>query len=136
MPAAIYCKNIKGMSIQILGLVSFIATRPTFNIHIFSQTKLEDEMPIDVKQIGDDDFEVTASFDVVTYHKVKVSNVAYYKYTAGDISKAQLVTKAFLFLLRKEPNTSILADFRIEQIEQYFPEFKIIGTMDWLDVSV
>ena len=96
----------------------------------------EEEMTVKVKQIDDEDFEVTVSSDVTTYHKVKVSDIAYYRYTAGDISKAQFVTKAFLFLLRKEPNTSILADFSVEEIEQYFPEFKSIGTMDWLDVSV
>ena len=88
------------------------------------------------KQIDDENFEMTVSLDFITYHKVKASNIAYYRYTAGDISKVQLVTKAFLFLLRKEPNTSILADFSIEHIEQYFPEFKSIGTMDWLDVPV
>ena len=36
-----------------------LGIRKTLNNRIYSQTKLEDEMPIDVKQIDDEDFEVT-----------------------------------------------------------------------------
>ena len=93
-------------------------------------------MSVEVKQIDHDNFEVTVSLDVVTYHKVKVSTEACYRYSLGDVTKAQLVNKAFLFLLRKEPNTSILTSFSIEEIENYFPEFKNIKTMDWLDISI
>ena len=93
-------------------------------------------MPIDVKQIDDDDFKEIVSSDVVTHHKVKVTDIAYYSYTVADISKTQLVTKAFLFLLQKEPNISILPDFSIENMKQYLPEFRDLGTMNWLDVSV
>ena len=88
-----------------------IETRKTFNNQMFSKTKLDDGMPLDFKQIDNENFEVTVSLGVITYHKVKASNIAYYRYTAGDISKAQLVTKAFLFLLRKDPNILILVDF-------------------------
>ena len=98
--------------------------------------KLEEEMPIDVKQIDDDDFKVVVSSDGITHHKVKVTDIAYYRYTVGNINKTQLVTKAFFFLLQKEPNISILADFTIQNIEQYFPEFRDIGTMNWLDVTI
>ena len=52
-------------------------------------------MPIDIKQIDDDDFKEIVSSDVVTHHKVKFTDIAYYRYTVGDISKTQLVTKAF-----------------------------------------
>ena len=93
-------------------------------------------MSVEVKQIDHDNFEVTVSSDAVTYHKVKVSNEAYYRYSLGDVTKAQLVNKAFLFLLRKEANTSILTSFSIEEIENYFPEFKNIKSMDWLDISI
>jgi hypothetical protein len=93
-------------------------------------------MSVEVKQIDHDNFEVTVSSDAVTYHKVKVSNEAYYRYSLADVTKAQLVNKAFLFLLRKEPNTSILTSFSIEEIENYFPEFKNLKTMDWLDILI
>jgi len=82
-------------------------------------------MPVEVKQIDHDNFEVTVSSDVVKYQKVKFTNEAYYRYSLIDISKAQLVNRAFLFVLRKEPNTSILTSFSIEEIEKYFQEFKI-----------
>jgi|MDTB01.3.fsa_nt_gb hypothetical protein len=37
-------------------------------------------MPVEVKHIDHDDFEVTDPSDVVSYHKVKVTNGAYYRY--------------------------------------------------------
>jgi len=93
-------------------------------------------MSVEVKQIDHDNFEVTVSADAVTHRKVKITNEAYYRYSLGDVTKAQLVNKAFLFLLRKEPNTSLLTSFSIEEIENYFPEFKNIKSMDWLDISI
>jgi len=96
----------------------------------------EGGMSVEVKQIDHDNFEVTVSSDAVTHRKVKISNEAYYRYSLGDVTKAQLVNKAFLFLLRKEPNTSLLTSFSIEEIESYFPEFKNIKSMDWLDISI
>ena len=42
-----------------------------------SKNELEKEKPIDVKKIDDDDFEVMVSSNVVTHHKVKVTDLAY-----------------------------------------------------------
>ena len=39
--------------------------------------KLEEEIPIDVKPIDDEDFTVIVSSDVETHHKVKVVDIAY-----------------------------------------------------------
>lgn len=36
----------------------------------------------------------------------------------------QLVTESFRFLLEREPNTSILREFSLPVIEQYFPEYR------------
>ena len=58
-------------------------------------------MPVEVKHIDRDNFEVAVSSDVVKYQKVKVTNKAYYRYSLSDISEAQLVNRAFLFVLRK-----------------------------------
>ena len=44
-----------------------------------SRNKLEEERAIDVKQIDDEDFEVIVSSDFMTHHKVKVTDIAYYK---------------------------------------------------------
>ena len=93
-------------------------------------------MTISVIQIDQNYFEATLSYSVKTKHKVKVSNEAHLKYSDGTISIAQLVTKAFLYLLRRETNTSILKEFRIEEIENFFPEFKKFGRMDWVDLTV
>jgi len=93
-------------------------------------------LTISIVQIDQNYFEATVSSSITTKHKIKVSNEAHLKYTGGTISKEQLVTKAFLFLLRKEANTSIHEEFRIEEIETFFPEFKNFERMDWVDLTV
>ena len=45
------------------------------------------------------------------------------KLTNGKISKETLLEKSFEFLLEREPNTSILSQFKIEVISQYFPDY-------------
>ena len=93
-------------------------------------------MTISVIQIDKDYFEAKLSYSITTTHNIKVSDEAYLKYSGGAISKSQLVTKALLFLLRRETNASILEEFRIEEIEDFFPEFKNFGRMDWVDLTV
>ena len=56
-----------------------------------------------------------------TTHRVRVSADELRRYGAGDISA--LVSGAFEFLLAREPNTSILREFTLGDIERYFPEF-------------
>ena len=93
-------------------------------------------MTISVIHIDQDYFEVTLSYSITTKHKIKVTNEAHLKYSGRAISKSQLVTKALLFLLRRESNASILEEFSIEEIENFFPEFKNFGRMDWVDLTV
>lgn len=57
-----------------------------------------------------------------TDHRVTVSDEDLRRYGAGDA--ADLVRRSFEFLLAREPNTSILREFRITEIERYFPEFR------------
>lgn len=40
-----------------------------------------------------------------------------------DASEAELVRESFVFLLEREPATSILRDFSLEVIGRYFPEY-------------
>lgn len=57
-----------------------------------------------------------------TEHRVTVTEDDLARYGAGDV--ADLVRRSFDFLLEREPNTSILREFRITEIERYFPVYR------------
>lgn len=59
---------------------------------------------------------------VTTEHRVTVTDEDLRRYGATDV--ADLVRRSFEFLLAREPNTSILREFRITEIERYFPEYR------------
>ncbi|HUC13935.1 MAG TPA: hypothetical protein VMS00_05730 [Acidimicrobiales bacterium] len=42
----------------------------------------------------------------------------------GTISDEDLVRASFVFLLEREPATSILAEFSLDLISSYFPEYR------------
>ena len=44
--------------------------------------------------------------------------------TKGIKSKEELILFSFKFLLERENNTSILSNFNLEIIQNYFPEYK------------
>lgn len=56
-----------------------------------------------------------------TEHRVTVRDEDLERYSATDA--ADLVRRSFEFLLSREPNTSILREFRITEIERYFPDY-------------
>jgi hypothetical protein len=56
-----------------------------------------------------------------TEHRVTVTKEDLARYGAADVD--DLVRRSFDFLLEREPNTSILREFRITEIERYFPGF-------------
>ena len=68
---------------------------------------------VDVKQRG-----------AATQHRVTVGRDDLARYGATDA--ADLVRRSFDFLLAREPNTSILREFRITEIERYFAEFPTV----------
>jgi hypothetical protein len=43
--------------------------------------------------------------------------------TNNKLSKTELITRSFEFLLKRESNQSILKKFNLEVISQYFPEY-------------
>ncbi len=56
-----------------------------------------------------------------TRHRVTVREEDLRRYGSDDPS--ELVRRSFAFLLEREPSTSILREFRITEIERYFPEY-------------
>ncbi len=57
-----------------------------------------------------------------TTHRVTVLASDLDRY--GATNAAALVDRSFEFLLARKPNTSILREFRITEIERYFPGFR------------
>jgi hypothetical protein len=81
-----------------------------------------DRVAVSVRESGDGHVaEVTVSGPERTTHRVRVSRSERERYGGGDV--ADLVRRSFAFLLAREPNTSILREFDLSAIEQYFPEY-------------
>ena len=80
-------------------------------------------MTISITSKDQDTFSVTVTGGSSTTHTVTISDQIHSKLTGGEISKETLLEKSFEFLLQREPNTSILAKFKLEVISQYFPDY-------------
>jgi hypothetical protein len=59
-----------------------------------------------------------------TRHKVSMDKGYYEKISNGIIGPEDFVKKSFEFLLRREDKNSILKEFNIKQISEYFPEYE------------
>ena len=80
-------------------------------------------MKISITTKDQDTFSVTVKGSSTTTHTVTITDQIHSKLTGGKISKESLLKKSFEFLLQREPNTSILANFKLEVISQYFPDY-------------
>jgi len=80
-------------------------------------------MTISVTAKGQDTFEVVVTTQSTTTHSVTITDAIHTQLTNGKISKETLLEKSFEFLLEREPNTSILSQFKIEVISKYFPDY-------------
>lgn len=58
-----------------------------------------------------------------TSHVVSVPGDALTRLGAEDVTAEDLVRASFSFLLEREPPTSILARFGLDDITRYFPEY-------------
>ena len=77
-----------------------------------------------ISQLGNDIFEVVVVGDTTTCHEVIVTDKVLLELTNNLVSKKDLLDFSFNFLLRKEPNTSIMTSFEISIIGQFFTEYK------------
>ena len=85
---------------------------------------------IRIAPISEEVYEVQVSGKTKTMHSVSMTDLDYERFTGGRKPKEQLVLFAFKFLLRREENTSILREFAICKISEYFPEFEK-EVVDW-----
>jgi hypothetical protein len=78
---------------------------------------------ITIESINQNSFKVTVNKQSTTEHLVLLNDNFYQNITNGKITKKDLIIKSFEFLLLRESNQSILKEFNLEVINQYFPEY-------------
>jgi len=71
---------------------------------------------------GEFGVEVTEGHEV-TGHKVRLPPAFLDDLLLTQVDEEQIVRETFDFLLEREPATSILAEFSLDDVSRYFPEF-------------
>lgn len=61
--------------------------------------------------------------DTTSSHRVRIPERLVDDLQLGDQDGERLIRESFEFLLEREPATSILREFSLEQIGDYFPEY-------------
>ena len=80
-------------------------------------------MTILIKELSDEEFQVTVNAKNSTSHNVTLTDATHQSLTNEKVSKKELIEFSFKFLLEREPNTSILSSFELSVISGYFPEY-------------
>lgn len=78
---------------------------------------------ISVETIDNNSFKVSVTKDFSTVHIVLLNDRFHQDVSNNKLTKTELITKSFEFLLKRESNQSILKKFNLEVISQYFPEY-------------
>ena len=81
-------------------------------------------MEILIKKNDKNTFAVFIESCLNSNHIVTLNDDIYFEMTKGIKSKEELILFSFKFLLERENNTSILSNFNLEIIQNYFPEYK------------
>ena len=80
---------------------------------------------ITVTSIGPREFEVQVrEDDLQTSHHVTVSESFIDELQLPEDGLERVVRESFVFLLEREPASSIMSDFSLDVISGYFPEYK------------
>ena len=81
-------------------------------------------MEILIKKNDNNTFSVSIESSINSIHLVTLNDDIHFEMTEGVKSKEELILFSFNFLLERENNTSILSNFNLETIQNYFPEYK------------
>ena len=81
-------------------------------------------MEILIKKNDNNTFAVSIESSINSNHIVTLNDDIHNEMTKGFKSKEELILFSFKFLLKRENNTSILSNFNLETIQNYFPEYK------------
>ena len=80
---------------------------------------------IKVKKKNEQEFMVTIEKEgSSSEHTVSLEEDYYKNLTDGKTSKEELIRKSFEFLLEHESKESILSEFNLRIIKNYFPEYE------------
>jgi len=85
---------------------------------------------IQVRNTAPHAYEVTVGAARTTVHRVRAAPLYVAKLARRGETAEALIGRAFEFLLAREPNTSILAEFDLSAINRYFPDFEQVITSD------
>ena len=88
---------------------------------------------IKITPTSEEVYQIQVSGKTETMHFMSMSDLNYERFTGGRKPKEQLVLFSFEFLLKREENTSILREFAICKISEYFPEFEK-EVLDWSEL--
>ena len=78
---------------------------------------------ISIEKIDNNSFKVSVVKDSSTEHIVLLNDHFHQNISNNKLTKSELITNSFEFLLERESNQSILKKFNLEVIGQYFPEY-------------
>ncbi|MDZ7744228.1 MAG: hypothetical protein U5K77_00495 [Candidatus Saccharibacteria bacterium] len=81
------------------------------------------EVQVEQREHKDDVYVFAVRVDGNIY-RVRCSDDYYRMLTESKIDPEQLVEKSFVFLLEREPASSILSEFDLPLISNYFPEYE------------
>ena len=84
-------------------------------------------MNVEVETIGDDDFLVKVSAATSTEHHVTLTDAYWEQIWNSRLTKKEIVSRSFAFLLEREPNSSIMRTFDLPVIQRYFNEYEGIA---------
>ena len=79
-------------------------------------------MFISIRKLSDDVSEMIVTKTSMTTRTVKVTDQSLTYLTDDIVTQAHLLKFSFKFLLKREPNTSILPSFDINVISKYFSD--------------
>ncbi len=79
---------------------------------------------ISVNMVEANVYEVIVEGEEETSHRVHMSQEYYRELCGATITHEFVLISAFRFLLDKEPNTAILPEFDLKDINRYFPQFE------------
>jgi hypothetical protein len=71
-----------------------------------------------------DSYAVEVRARTTTRHRVTISPAYLRELGIDEFPSTDVLREAFLFLLEREPNSSVLRSFDLNDIERYFPEFR------------
>ena len=79
---------------------------------------------IEVRSVGDNEYQVRVSGKSETLHRVTLREPDRMRLGGDKTSAEKLIEESFRFLMERESNTSILTTFDLPIIGRYFPEYE------------